>query len=275
MAKEPGKKKLAGKSKVLQIKRAKIDRPSTVDRLDIPKSGIKELAENIRENGLLQAILVVENKGRYEIVAGDRRFAAMTSLGWDEIPCTIFEGNKTQVAFARASENLSRENLTPIEEANIYHNLHENHGLSFEEIGKRIGKSAGVVRRRVEMVRMPPCLKEAVHEKKISQTVAEELWMMADMPAITYYLEFCIDHGATQAVARQWRKDYQDTKRREERGTQKELPLSSPVEKKPYYVACDICQDPMEIGDESVVRACPDCVENVIKVIAEMEKRKK
>ncbi len=252
-----------------------IDPPELIDRINIDEEYIQELALNIKENGLLQPILLATHGSRYEIVAGHRRFCACKSLGWSVIPAMMFSGNKAEIAFARASENLARVDLTLIEEAQIYENLHKNHKLTYAQIGKRIGKTAGLVKRRLDLLKMPEILQKAIHKNLIGYGVAEELWRMHDVEAIDYYLGFCIDHGATKEVAKQWAKEFLDNKRRKDSPMSEGGGLTNPMESKPIYVACDICKTAMEIGTEEIIRACPECVHIIQEYMKQLEKERK
>jgi len=128
-----------------------------------------------------------------------------------------------------------------------------------------MGKSVGVVKRRLDLLRMPPQLQKAVHRKQIGYSVAEELWSISDDEAFDYLLGITIDHGATQAVVRQWVKERKDAKRREDAGAGESSPLPAPLEPRPSYVACDLCSGPMEIGTETLYRTCPECSEGIKK----------
>lgn len=240
-----------------------IKEPEGIIRLEIPHEKIVELAESIRHQGLLQPIVVRQINDHYEIVAGHRRYLAFQYLTYPVIPCRIIEMDDTAVALARATENLTRQDLTPIEEGAIYKDLRDTHNLSYEEIGKRMGKSAGAIKRRIDLLRMPPDLQKALHERKINMSVAEELWSLGDSTAISYYLPFAIENGATKDVVRGWVKDYKDTKRREASSSEQGDSLPNPMEKRPVWVACDLCTGPMELGTETVIRACPDCIKRL------------
>lgn len=259
-------KEKTSKDQYQDIPLNKIDPPAGHVRLDIPQERIIELAENIREQGLLQPILVRLTGDRYEVVFGHRRYLAFGYLRLETIPARLVEMNDASVALARASENLIRDDLSPIEEGAIYVDLLDTHGLTYEEIGKKMGKSPGVVKRRMDLLKMPPSLQQAIHLKQISYSVAESLWSLGDESAIGYYLGFAVDHGVTLTVVRQWVKDHLDKIRREQTGTDRVHSPRSPIESRPVFVACDWCSGPMEIGNETVYRICPDC-NNKIKEV--------
>lgn len=247
------------KRKISEIVLVEIDEPSVVDRMDIAQDAIAELAENISEIGLLQPILLRPLAGRYEIVAGHRRFLACSKLGLSVIDAVVKEMTDQEAAIIRASENLARENLTPLEEAIIFGNLISNHGMTIEAVAKKFGYKPGTVRRRMDLNRMPPQLRDAVHTKKISVTVAEELWPISDVDDLVYYLTFAIENGCTKETARMWCKEWRDSKRRDKGAGVEGGQIFAPSEPRPTFVPCDLCVGPMEIGTETVLRLCPDC----------------
>lgn len=247
------------KQKIAEILLISIDEPSVVDRMDIDPDKVRELAESISEIGLLQPILLRPAGERFEVVAGHRRFLACQRLGLSVINAVVKEMTDQDAAIIRASENLARENLTPLEESVIFSTLIDKHHMSLEEIAKKFGYKAGTIKRRLELIRMPPQLKQAVHEKRISVSVAEELWPVTDLTHLDYLLTFAIDGGCTRLVAREWCKDWRDGERRKKVDGGQTVPGLSPNEPRPVYIPCDLCTGPMEIGKETVLRICPDC----------------
>jgi hypothetical protein len=185
---------------------------------------------------------------------------AVLSLERETINCVIAEMDDTTTIMARATENLARKDISPIEEGKIYKSLVEKHGVKIDVIAKRMGISSGLVKRRMDLMKMPPQLQKAIHEKKITYSVAEELWSLGDNGAIDYYLGFCIDHGATQGVVRTWVYEWKAAQRRKEAGDGRGRDALSPMESRPVYVACDTCEAPMKLGEESVLRCCKTCL---------------
>lgn len=253
--------------KVKQIPMDKVHEPGAVVRMDINQEDLQELADNIAEIGLLQPILVRAVGDHFEVISGHRRYLAHRLLNLGKIACITVSMDDVECAVARGSENLGRVDISPIEEAAIYGDLRDNHGLTAKEIGERFRKSVGVVKRRLDLLKMPPQLQMAVHRKQISYSVAEELWSLGDNSGIDYFLGYAVDHGATVSVVRGWVKDHKDAKRREssdvgERGGEK-----APLQTRPVYVACDLCREAMEIGTETLFRTCPKCKDNILQSI--------
>jgi ParB/RepB/Spo0J family partition protein len=247
------------KRKITEVLLIKIDEPGVVDRMDIDPEKITELSESIDEVGLLQPILLRPVGERFEIVAGHRRFLACQRLGLPALDAVVKEMTDQEAAIIRASENLARENLTPLEESIIFSNLLTTYGMTLEAIAKKFGYKAGTIKRRLDLIKMPPQLKQAVHEKRISVSVAEELWPISDLTHLDYLLSYAIDGGCTKEVARAWCKDWRDQKRRSEDPATPGGQYFGPNEPRPVYVPCDLCTGPMEIGEETVLRLCKKC----------------
>jgi len=259
----------ASTSRVKEIALEKLDEPKGTIRLEIDPGKIASLAENIEQVGLLQPINVRAVADRFEIVAGHRRYLAFKKLGRKKIACIVGHFSDVGSALARASENLGRVDLSLMEEAAIYSDLHDNHGLSHDEIGKCFGTSAGVVKRRLDLLKMPGQLQKAVHRKQISYSVAEELWRLGEESAIDYFLGYAIDHGVTQTVARGWVNDWKKEQRFKSGGTGEGGGDRSPAETRPVYICCDLCLGALELGKEHTIRACSKCAGLITAAIAD------
>lgn len=255
-------KRAAQTLRVIDIKL--IDEPKGIVRMDIDREGIEELAESISEIGLLQPILVCANEERYEVVFGHRRLLACRFLALSEIRCILRVMSQSEIGIARATENIARDDLTPVEEAATYQNLIDGYGMKIEEVAKKMGKTPGTIKRRMDILRMPAILQKAVHGKKISMTVAEELWAIRDETSLDYYLGFAIENGCTREVARMWTQDWKDSVRRSESpDAQGGGDPLSPLEPRPTYVPCDLCHEAVQLGKDRVLRACPDCFSKI------------
>lgn len=247
------------KDKISEVELSLIDEPKDIVRMEIGQAEVDELASSISEIGLLQPVLLRKDADRFEMVAGHRRLLAHQKLGLATIRAVIRIMTDQEAAIARATENLTRVDLTPIEEASIFFNLINQQGMTLEKIGKQVGKSPGLVKRRMELLRMPENLQKAVHSKQISISVAEELWPITDKATLDYYLSFALDGGCTATVARSWCKDWKDSLRRQTSDDGEGVQVLSPYEPKPTYMACDLCEGAVELGKDKILRLCPAC----------------
>ncbi|WP_050613519.1 nucleoid occlusion protein [Bacillus testis] len=137
---------------------------------------IAELAQTIHTHGIIQPIVVREyEQGRFEIIAGERRFRAMQKLGWEEAPAIIKTFNDRETASVALIENLQREELSPIEEAIAYSKLIELHQLTQEALAQRLGIGQSTVANKLRLLKLPEEVREALMQKTITERHARSL----------------------------------------------------------------------------------------------------
>lgn len=142
---------------------------------------IEELALTIRTHGIIQPIVVREyEKGKFEIIAGERRFRAVQLLGWDTIPAIVKEFSDTETASVALIENLQREELSAIEEAVAYSKLLELHNLTQEALAQRLGKSQSTIANKLRLLKLPQEIQEALLLKKVTERHARALIILKD-----------------------------------------------------------------------------------------------
>lgn len=138
-------------------------------RRDFDEKALTELAESIKEHGVLQPILVRPLiGGGYQIVAGERRYRASRMAGLTEVPVTIRELTEEETMKIALIENLQRENLNPLEEALGYKNLMDEFSLSQEQVATSVGKSRSAVANTLRLLNLPAPVTELIKEGKIS-----------------------------------------------------------------------------------------------------------
>jgi ParB family transcriptional regulator, chromosome partitioning protein len=133
-------------------------------------ASIEDLARSVREHGIIQPLVVTRvSDNKYRLVAGERRFRAAQKAGLASVPVVIKEtmtdSDTLQVALI---ENIQREDLNPIEEAYAYHQLHEEFGLTQEEISKRVGKERSTVANFLRLLRLPDGVKKLLAAGQLS-----------------------------------------------------------------------------------------------------------
>lgn len=130
---------------------------------------LSELAASIKENGVLQPILVRRLEGgNFEIIAGERRFRASMLAGLSEMPCIIRDLNDEQVFILAVIENVQRENLNPLEEAESYSRLIKEFSYTQEEVGRLVNKSRSHISNIIRLTALPESLKQMVMEGKLT-----------------------------------------------------------------------------------------------------------
>ena len=137
---------------------------------------IAELAQTIHTHGIIQPIVVrAYGQGKYEIIAGERRFRAMQKLGWVLAPAIIKDFTDTETASVALIENLQREELTPIEEALAYGKLLELHSLTQEALAQRLGIGQSTVANKLRLLKLPQEVQDALLQKQITERHARSL----------------------------------------------------------------------------------------------------
>jgi ParB family chromosome partitioning protein len=150
-------------------------------RKKINEEDLKELTASIRQNGVLQPVLLrrVEN-GKSELVYGHRRFEAAKRAGLKEIPAIFRKLSDREVLEIAIIENVQREDLNPIEEAEAYYNLSAEFNLTQEEIAERVGKARTTVTNKMRLLSLPKKVKKALSENKITEGHARALLGLKD-----------------------------------------------------------------------------------------------
>ena len=138
-------------------------------RREFSDDSIKELAETLDKDGLLQPIVVREDgEDHYEIIAGERRYRAAKSLGWETIPAIVKNMDDDQAASLALIENLQREDLNPIDEAKAYTNLMKLNDLTQTALAKDMGKSQSYVANKLRLLKLDDDVQRALIEGKIT-----------------------------------------------------------------------------------------------------------
>lgn len=232
-------------------------------RMEIDPDKIETLAKSIDSLGLRQAIEVIPRGDKFEIVYGERRVLAHRALGRDMIMAKIVQLSPDQVAMIRATENVARSDLSPIEEAACFQDLRDRFQLSIDQICKKVGRSHGNVKKRLDLLKMSKQIQRAVHLGKLKMTVATELWQCQDEGHQLYLLELAVEHGATKDVVRQWVHDYRKLKRANPSAGDRGGEDHSPLEQKSIYHTCEICDGAVNLSDVVSVLMCKSCLQKI------------
>ena len=139
------------------------------------EEALQELANSIKEHGVIQPIIAKKSIKGYEIIAGERRVKASRLAGLTEIPAIVKDFNDTQMMEIALLENLQRENLSAIEEATAYKKLQETLSLTQEELAKRLGKSRSHITNMLGLLNLPEDIQKSINNKEISMGHARVL----------------------------------------------------------------------------------------------------
>jgi len=140
-------------------------------RHSLDENNLRELADSIREHGILQPLIVTYDQqgSQYTLIAGERRWRAAKLAGLETVPVLVRQVTEQQLLELALIENLQRSDLLPLETAEAYRNLHEDFGLTHEEIAARVGKSRVAVTNTIRLLNLPETIRQSLSEQKISE----------------------------------------------------------------------------------------------------------
>ncbi len=160
----------------LMVRISEIEPNRRQPRKDFDETALAELADSIREHGIIQPLLVRKmDGGGYQLVAGERRWRAARMIGLDEVPVVVREMTEAEVMELGLIENLQREDLNPLEEASGYHELMETYGLTQEQVSRRVGKSRSAVANALRILNLPEQVRPMVTQGQLSMGHAKAL----------------------------------------------------------------------------------------------------
>ena len=190
---EQVKKKVSRSSKTKKKEETKKELTLPIDKIepnpDQPRNQfdedtLQELADSIKQYGMLQPILVTPKDDFYEIIAGERRWRAAKQAGLNEVPVMIRKYNENEIVEIALIENIQRDNLNPIEEAMAYKRLQQELNLTQEELSKKVGKSRSHVTNMMGLLTLPEEVKDMIITKEISMGHARILSKLDDKEQI-------------------------------------------------------------------------------------------
>jgi len=152
-------------------------------RRDFDELKLDELAESMKQHGVLQPVILRKKGNAFELVAGERRWRAAAKAGLEKIPAIIKELSDAEVMEIALIENLQREDLNPIEEAMAYKTLMDDFGLTQEELSKRVGRSRSQIANTVRLLNLDKEIQELVIQNKLTAGHARALLSIQDVRA--------------------------------------------------------------------------------------------
>jgi ParB family chromosome partitioning protein len=164
-------------------------------RRAFPEATLKELADSIRASGLVQPVLLRRSDGRYQLVAGERRWRAARLAGLPAIPAVVRDLSEQEALTLSLTENLMREDLNPLEVAHAYNALQERFQLSHEEIAERLGVNRSTVTNTVRLLRLTPRVQELLAGGELSAGHARALLAVESAAAQAQLARMIIKQG--------------------------------------------------------------------------------
>lgn len=237
-----------------------IDNPGRDARMGHDVSELDDLYVSIRENGILQPILVRPRGDRYEVIAGNRRLAVARKLGLAEVPALVRVASDTETAIYRFEENIKRADINAVEEAKYIAESINALGISLKEFAEKVNRSEQWVSDRMAVAGMPDYMQGFLMNKSLSLGVALALNEITDEKVRYEWTVHAVDNGMTVLAAQNALREWQRIDlRRQEMPEGAELPIV-PLVPPIVHANCVRCGVSRPIGELRFVRICnPDC----------------
>ena len=176
----PEEEKMKENDVLKNLKITEVEPNRDQPRKNFKQEALEELAESIKEYGLIQPIIVTKKDGYYAIIAGERRWRASKLAGLEEIPAIIREDDERKYNVIALIENIQREDLNPFEKALGIKNLMQSYGLTQEEVSKKLGKSRSAIANTVRVLNLEPRVLEFAKQGKLTEGHCKALLAITD-----------------------------------------------------------------------------------------------
>lgn len=190
----PAPKKTTKSSATTQVKEVKVEQTLNINRIEPNKEqprknfdedALQELADSIKQYGVIEPLVVVKRKGYYELIAGERRWRAARLAGLKEVPVVIKDYDDQQIVEIALIENIQREDLNPIEEANAYQRLIDEFSLTQDEVAERVSKSRTTITNAIRLLKLTPRVQQMLIDDMLSAGHVRTLITISD-PDLQY-----------------------------------------------------------------------------------------
>ncbi|NLY38635.1 MAG: ParB/RepB/Spo0J family partition protein [Firmicutes bacterium] len=178
-------------------------------RANFDPDKLQELADSIREHGIVQALVVAPSEEGYTLVAGERRFRAAQLAGLSKVPAVVRHYDQSEMLEIALIENLQREDLNPVEEAMAYRRLIDEFGFTQEKLANRIGKSRSAVANTLRLLMLPDSIREALCKGAITAGQVRPLLGITDQKLQQELGEIIMERGLTAREAERLVAGYQ------------------------------------------------------------------
>lgn len=228
-------------------------------RESIGGEAFDELVSSVMRDGLLVPILLRPVDDGYTIVAGHRRFAAVSKLGWHFIPAQIL-GKDEEIGWGGAfAENMFRQDLTPLEEAAAVQDCIENGTYNIDTLSRALGRSVGWVESRLAMMKWPDDVLAVVHAGSLSVSAARNLAGIDDETHRSMLVEYAVSNGATARTTAAWLQSFEAGKMCSDPGEVQPLSANSVLPPIEPYTPCVMCSRKFKMVELRYTPICSDC----------------
>jgi len=191
----PEKVDLTNAESLTKIKTSNVKVNSNQPRKHYDDERLSELIASVKEKGVLQPILVREKDGGYEVIAGERRLRAARALNMEEVPVVIKEVSDQEALVLALIENIQREELNPIEEADAYKRLLEDYSFTQEDVARSVGKDRSTISNILRLLKLPEEIQRSIAKGAISEGHARALLSVENKRELKQLFEYSIKKG--------------------------------------------------------------------------------
>ncbi len=241
--------------------------PEFDSRFSLDENEDRELAESIRELGILLPLIVRAHNDKYEIVAGNRRFLASGIVGVHSIPCLITTKSDSEIEKIKLHENIKRLPLSHLDQAISFLHLIEKFQLTETLVAKLIGKSVAYVSQHICLLNADEKLVEAVRDRKINFTVARELMQVKNPVDLQNFIKYAADDGASASVVKHWAEESNRAPVEIPDQAQEENVERPPQHSTQPGFKCPACDEWHEIQNLVIIRMCETCNYEIFRAI--------
>ncbi len=242
-------------SQLRNLKTTDIQADPDQPRRQFDEAALQELAESIKEHGILQPIVVIAKGNKFEIVAGERRWRAAQLAELDKIPAivrTLTNQHRLEIALI---ENLQREDLNPLETATAYYKLQQQFNLTLDEIGKRVGgKAVSTISNILRLLGLPKEAKDALVEGTISEGHARQILAIKEPDVQLELLNHIINEDWSVRKAEQFVVGYKEGKKSKEKAVAKVQTETNETKALAQRLSADVSVKNMAKGGRLVIQ---------------------
>lgn len=229
-------------------------------RLELQPDRLAHLVKSIIAHDLIHPITIQTTPTGYQLVAGRYRLEAFRRMNRPTIPARVITTNDHTAAGIRLAENVTRTQLTPVEEAAQLSNLVEHHPAGVDGAATITGRSTTWIQDRLDILTWPPNLQHAVHHRLISLSAAKRLARIDNPETRDTYIQHGALHGVSTRTAALWLQDANQVAPHEFTNPESPGFLAPPTIETKTLITCYMCQAKTDLNDTRSLRVCPNCL---------------
>jgi len=251
--------------KLLELELDKILVDANAIRQDMDEDKLRELQASISKRGLLSPLVVKPEGDEYRLIAGLRRYLAVSNLGWKKVPAVVWEGDEYNSSIAQLEENIIREDVTPLEEGRYFKYLMQTYGLTIKAIAEDIHKSRDYVEERIRLTETDEYLQRAIQERLLNFSQAHLLSEVKDTSLRRGLMEQAIKEGLSVEQLKGLISTYANPDQNRTVYTVQPSQEGDNTAPRHFVYTCPFCGQEHEQIDSIFLQVCPQCYANLIE----------